>query len=113
MKKILIVIGAVVISLFMVLGVTAMPQVSSSPVLEKIKMIEESKNVIENFDQFSATVWSFPLLNFLVLILNKFINPILNFVVQLLKLAVSIVDFLIPIFEILTWIMNLIKKILP
>lgn len=116
MKKFFTYFGVIFIALFMVSTVTAVTQMNSNPIMDKIDSIEENKLFIEEkISEINIDVENGGLIDFIIQIIQWLIDlvqDIINLVLEIFDL-VYLIEYLIELSSSLfTVIMDLINLIL-
>ncbi|OYT28403.1 hypothetical protein B6U98_04905 [Thermoplasmatales archaeon ex4572_165] len=115
MRKIILILGALLTSCIMLSTVTALPQTNSKPVMDYIQEIEERSNSItEGFLDASIPDQNgiIDLIKQLVLLIIQFVLNLIDIIRDLIGL-VSLIEYLINLITVLfNAVMNLIEAIL-
>jgi phage-related protein len=119
MRKIFLLIGAIFTALLMISTVTAVPQVNSDPLMDKINEIEENKRMIdEKLASINPDIETGGLIDLLIQIIQwiialvqqiidfildifglvELIEYLIGLIVTLFELIMSLIDFIIDIF---------------
>ena len=119
MRKIFLLIGAIFTALLMISTVTAVPQVNSDPLMDKINEIEENKRMIdEKLAAINPDIETGGLIDLLIQIIQwiialvqqiidfildifglvELIEYMIGLIVTLFELIMSLIDFIIDIF---------------
>ncbi len=110
MKKTLIGIGAVFISLLLISTVTAIPQTNSEPAMDLIEQLEEKKSFAEMLEQ-KIKSNDLPQPEGFIDWITQFLLSILNFVQWLVQLVLDLVQVVSLIATIISAINQLINAI--
>jgi len=117
MKKTLILFGVFAAIFLMVSTATAVPQVQSRPVIEKVNKAERLKVIFEKitinkFDsKYETQAWSFPIVKLLLAVLAIVIRTILYVIFHPIEMLIEWIKSGI-ISKIVDWIFNLIVNII-
>ena len=115
MKKIILILGALLTSCIMLSTVTALPQTNSKPVMDCIQEMEERSNIIDE----GLLDVSIPDQNGIIDLIKQIVTLIIQFILNLINIVrdliglVSLIEYLINLITVLfNAVMNLIEVIL-
>ena len=118
MKKIFLLIGTIFTTLLMISTVTAVPQVHSNPLMEKINEIEENKRIIDerlaDINPDAETGGLIDLLIQIILWLIALVQQIINLILDifgLVELIEYLIGLIVALFELIMSLINFIIDI--
>ena len=109
MKRIFLLLGTVLTAMLMISTVTAVPNVNSNPLMDKINEIEETKKMIDDkLDNINFEVTTTGIIDILI----QIIRLIISFVQQLISLILDIFGLIELIEYLISLIVTLIELIM-
>ena len=111
MKKFTLILGSIFISIIMISTVSAVPQVNSNPIMDKINIIEENKKIIENtLSLINPDVENGGLIDLLMQLIQWLINIVQEIITLILQIF-NLVDLVEDLIQLIVTIIVLLPMV--